>query len=73
MWACLRRQDGGAIKSQLRSSRLGRATVGEVLGELIFLYKSEDVRSVLKRRPFMSERRGTKKSGTYFGASFEPE
>ena len=51
----------------------GRATVGEVLGELIFLYKSDDVRSVLKRRPFMSERRGTKKSGKYSGASFEPE
>ena len=47
--------------------------VGEVPGELIFLYKSDDVRSVLKRRPFMSERRGTKKSGTYSGASFEPE
>ena len=47
--------------------------VGEVLVELIFLYKSDDVRFVLKRRPFMSEHRRTKKSGTYSGASFEPE
>src|SRR5213593_4535192 len=72
MWAYSPRQHGGAIRSQLRSSRLGRATVGEVPGELIFLYKSDDVRSVLKRRPFMSERRGTKEIGKCSGASFEP-
>src|SRR4051812_48009001 len=72
-WVYSPRQHGGAIRSQSRSSRLGRATVGEALAELIFLYKSDDVRSVLKRRPFMSERRGTKKSGRYSGISFEPE
>src|SRR5262245_7719337 len=73
MWAYSPRQHGGAIRSQLRSSPLGRATVGEVLGELIFFYKSDDVRSVLKRRPFVSGPRGTKTSGTYSGASSEPE